>query len=191
MEELLRLFNRIQPLEPELLHYILSCLKQHELKRKTLVLKAGEVNHSIYFIEKGVLRSYRKVGGQEKTTWVNRENDIVVVPASFFTQEPSTESVETLEPSILHSITYSQLEEAYRRYPQFNLHGRIILQKYYVLDSKQNYIKQQPALAKFKYLMEHQPDLVGRVSDKYLASYLGISKETFSRQKSKYANKKQ
>jgi len=190
MEELFEKFDKIKPLSPGLKSYILKALVRKELKKKEVILQEGKTARYIYFIEKGLVRSLKYKKGRHRTGWFMKEGDLFLAVGSFFTQSPSTETIEAMEDCILHYITFEQLEEAYREFPEFNLHGRVILQYYYQLSEKRNDMREQPAIDRFEFLMNDQPELVGRVRDKDLASYLAMAPETFSVQKSKFANKR-
>jgi CRP-like cAMP-binding protein len=188
MRELFNQFNDIQVLEPPLRQYILKMLEPVKKRKMEYLLTEGETSRYIYFLEKGLLRSFRYHKKKEETLWIMPENNFIVAVESFFTGGPSTEFIQALEYSILRRIDYDQLQHAYTHHPQFNLHGRKILEQYYIQSLQRESMRRKRAIEKYKYLMENQPDLVGRVQDQYLASYLGITAETFSEQKRKYAN---
>lgn len=155
-----------------------------------MIQHEGQISDYILFIEKGLVRCFRDDNDREKTLWIMKENDIIMSVESFFTRQPAQEYMETLEPCILHGIRYKELQHAYTHYPQFNRHGRVILEKYYVQSLQRESMRQKPAYDRYEYLMRNQPELVGRVPDKYLASYLGISLSSFSYQKSAYRNRR-
>ena len=63
-----------------------------ELPRKEILLKVGQVSDRIYFVEKGLIRSYYiDDTGAERTGWFMKELDVVTSPRSFFNREPSNE----------------------------------------------------------------------------------------------------
>lgn len=190
MEELFQQFAAIEPLKPALKKYILSVLEPKEFRKGEFILKEDQVARYIYFIEKGMVRSLRYHNDKEETLWFMKEFDIMVSVESFFPQLPATEFIQAMEYSVLHRISFDQLQEAFVRFPQFNLHGRLILEKYYIQSLQRENMRRKTAIEKYEYLMTYQPELVGRVQDKYLASYLGITPGTFSFQKSKYARGK-
>jgi CRP-like cAMP-binding protein len=190
MEELFRLFKTIQVLNPALKKYILSALEPKEFNKGEFILKDGQVARHIYFIKKGLVRSYRLKKNREETLWFMKEGDIMVSVESFFPQLPATEFIQAMEHALLHRISYDQLQEAFTRFPQFNLHGRVILEKYYIQSLQRENMRRKQAFEKFKHLMRTQPELVDRVPDKYLASYLGVTPGTFSYQKRKHASKR-
>jgi len=187
MEQLFILFDHIQRLSDPLREYIFSVLRRKEIKKKGIILERGKVSKYIYFIEKGAVRAVRFEKGRERTAWVMLESNIVVSVESFFLQQPSTETIEALEDCILHCISYEELYEAYRLFPEFNLHRGVILERYYALSEARNRMQLKKARDKFEELMTKQPDLVGRVNDRILASYLGVTPGTFSLEKKRFA----
>jgi len=190
MKKLFEKFDRIKPLSRELKDYILSILERKTYRKKDVILQEGKTARYIYFIEKGLVRSLKYKRGKQRTGWFMKEGDVFVSVRSFFSQTASAETIEAMEDCILYCISYEQLEKAYRDFPEFNLHGRVILQHYYQLSEERNDMREQPAIGRFEFLMYDQPELVGRVRDKDLASYLAMAPETFSLQKSNFAKGK-
>jgi len=178
MEKLFEKFEKIRPLSPELKAYLLSVIVKKTYKKKDIILREGTTAKYIYFIETGLVRSLKYKKGRWRTGWFMKENDLFVSVTSFFSQAPSSETIEAVEDCILYCITAEQLEKAYRDFPEFNLHGRVILQYYYQLSEMRNDMREQAAIDKFKFLMTHQAELVGRVRDKHLASYLAMATAT-------------
>jgi len=189
MEQLFLLFDHIQRLSDPLREYLLSVLRRKEVKKKEIILERGKVSKYIYFIEKGLVRAVRHEHGRERTAWVMMEGDIIVSVESFFQEEDSTETIEALEDCVLHCISRKELYDAYRLFPEFNLHRGVILEKYYPLSEARNRMRLKKARDKFEELMTRQPELIGRVKDKILASYLGVTPGTFSLEKKRFANR--
>ncbi|MES2329300.1 MAG: hypothetical protein V4539_06820 [Bacteroidota bacterium] len=80
---LIELFNSIYPLEEEVLGEIASYLKCKSVKKKELLLKQGQICKNIYFIEKGLIRSFYNDGPNHITTWFMKENDIAISVKAF------------------------------------------------------------------------------------------------------------
>ena len=105
---------------------------------------------------------------------------------SFFLQKPSYESIQALEETVLHYVSYKDLQYMYRQFPEFNFIGRVLTEKYYSQSEQRLYaIRMQRADERYGYLMQNLPELIQRVPSSYIASYLGITLETLSRIKSK------
>lgn len=181
MEAVLNALNAIHPLSAELVEHLSLILKSRELKRKELLLKAGHICRNIYFIEKGLLRCYYMQGLQEVCSWFMKEGDVIAAVGSFFDQQESYESIQALEDARLHYISYQELQQVYRQFPEFNFVGRELVQKYYKLSEQRLYsIRMHRGLERFEQLKKDDPELVQRVGQKYLASYLGITEQYLS-----------
>jgi CRP-like cAMP-binding protein len=114
------------------------------------------------------------------------EGDFVISIVSFLTQQPSTEYVELLEPSVLYSVSYAQLQELYRAFPEFNYVGRVLTERYYVRSEQRAYqLRTLPGKERYAQFVESFPGIAQRVSLKYLATYLGVAPETLSRLRAK------
>jgi len=159
---------------------------QKNFKKGTILLKEGEICQHLYFLEEGFARGFFYQNGKDITSWFALENDIATPMYSFVTQNPSFESIEILEESVLDVISYENLQNIYRIYPEFNLIGRILTEKYYVeLMTRTMSFQFQSATERYLQLLSHQPQLLQRASLGHIASYLGISQETLSRIRTK------
>lgn len=187
MEDILGILNRIRPLSPPLHEHLSSLLECFEFKRKGIIQREKQIANHIYFIEKGLVRSYFYKHGKEVSNWFMQENDIIVSVQSFFLRKPAYEILEALEDTTLWGISHQQLHATYDKFPEFNYHRAVILEKYYALSEQRNHLtKMQLAFYKYIDLIEIQAGLINRVPNKYLASYLGIGEGTLSRMRSKY-----
>ena len=119
--------------------------------------------------------------GKEITTWFASENDAVTSMYSFITQKPSYETIEVLEDCILYEINYENVQLLLKKYPEFNLIGRLLTEKYYIkLEERTMSLQFQSATERYLKLLQ-QPQLLQKASLGMIASYLGISQETLSR----------
>ena len=190
MDQLFRLLDSYDVLEKDLRKYLETYLKTVHVRKKDILVKEGSTARYIGYIEKGVIRSYRQVRKKEMTIWLMRDGDIFASIYSFFLQRPAADTVEALEPCIIHTITYEQYQHILKNWPSFHRHRAEILQKYYLLSQEREIMREQYSYDKFRYLIQQYPDLVQRVEDKYLASYLGVSTGTYSLAKRRHAKPK-
>jgi CRP/FNR family transcriptional regulator, anaerobic regulatory protein len=181
METVLQSLNAIYPLSADLKEHLTLILKSGELKRKDFLLKAGHVCKNIYFIEEGLLRCFYLQGQQEVCSWFMKEGDVIASVGSFFDQKESYESIQALENCTVHYVSFGELQDMYRRFPEFNYVGRVLVQKYYKLSEQRLYsLRMHRGLERFELLKNDYPELVQRVEQKYLASYLGITEQYLS-----------
>ena len=99
--------------------------------------------------------------------------------------------LETLEPTILVSLTYDKMEEALDKFPKGERLGRLILTGMFIKKDENRYNRLLKSIRErfFEYI-EHHPHMLQRVPQKYLASYLQIEPETFSRLKALMVKRK-
>lgn len=115
---------------------------------------------------------------------------IVISPGSFFTQTPATESIEALADTTLHALSFSELQNVYETFPEFNYHGRIITERYFFQQEQRLYLlRKHDASAKYNYFIEHYEKFLKEIPQKYIASFLNIAPETLSRTRSKLSKK--
>lgn len=182
MEPLLALIGALYPVSAGLQVALSQMLRQDAFPRKHWLLQPGQVSDRLYFVEQGVVRGYYLKDGKDVTSWFMREGDFIISIVSFYTRQPAQEYVELLEDTVLWSITYAQLQQLYRDFPEFNVVGRLLTEKYYVLSERRSQnLRMQTAPERYAQLLSDFPDIFGRVPLKYIASHLGISPETLSR----------
>ena len=191
MEALIALLDAVHPLSPALLAHLRSKIKRYTYKKGTNIVKAGEVASLILFLEKGLIRSYSIVNEKRASNYFMREGDIIISVISFFMQVPASDSIEALQDCVAWGISFEELEEIYALFPEFNIHGRRISNLYYCRAEKrwQSQHRKTPE-EKYAWLMEEDAELVSRVKDSYIASYLDVSKTTFYTIKRDYAQRR-
>jgi CRP-like cAMP-binding protein len=182
MEKLFTFLNSVQPLSPSLETHLYKNVQQKLLVKKSFLLRPDQVSSSMCFITKGLLRAYYIKDGIEISSWFMKENDVCVSIESFYQQKPGYEYIQAVEDTELFYIDHALLEEIYRIYPEFNFTARILTIKYLCHWAQQLYaIRFQSAAERYDWLLEFHPELLLRVPQKYIASYLDITAETLSK----------
>ena len=166
--------------------HLSQILKTKELKKRDYLLKAGHICRIICFIKQGLMRCFYIKGENEVCSWFMKEGDVIVSIESFFDQKESYESIQALEDCTLYYIEYTELQNIYRQFPEFNFIGRVLTEKYYKLWAQQLYgLRMQAAADRYKWLLQNHPELILRVHAKYLASWLGITEVMLSKIKAR------
>ncbi|MES2656878.1 MAG: Crp/Fnr family transcriptional regulator [Bacteroidota bacterium] len=157
--------------------YFLSLLQVKHIKRKDFLLQANEVIKTENFISKGCLRAYTiDSNGVEHIIMFGIEGWWVGDMYSFLTQLPATYFIDALEDTELLQISKSSLEKLYERVPKFERFFRIILQNAFI--AQQQRINQNlsfTAEQRYQFFVQKYPSLEQRISQKQIASYLGIT----------------
>jgi CRP-like cAMP-binding protein len=187
MEKIIEILNQFTSLSKQTKKELINRVTQQEVTKGTILLKQDQTCNQLYFIEKGFARGFYNQDGKEITSWFGFENDIITSIYSFVIQKPGFESIEILENSVLYAISYKNLQELYQHQPEFNLIGRLFIEKYYIeLMERTLSLQFRPAKERYCQLVAHKPQLLQRASLGHIASYLGISQETLSRIRSHF-----
>jgi CRP/FNR family transcriptional regulator, anaerobic regulatory protein len=174
--------STIIPISDNLKYRLDSILKTAEFKKKTLLLKEGQVCNYIYFIESGLLRVYYTKEDKEICSGLVCEGGLAISVKSFFKREKSDEFIETIEDTRVQYISYHELESLYADFPEYNIVGRKLITEYYVKSEERNFLlRKQTAQEKFEFFKKHFGHLMQRVQRKDIASFIGINLETLSR----------
>lgn len=150
-------------------------------KKGTILLKEGQKSKNGYFVLKGCIRSYYVIDGEEKTTEFYTEME-VLTPNCVVNKAPSEYFISCVEDTIMTVANSDMEEEIFSKFPKFETLCRIL--------SEELLVKQQIDFDEFKTsspeqrylnLLQKKPDLVQRVPQHQLASYLGIKPQSLSR----------
>lgn len=182
MPQFIAFLNTIQPLSAKLTDALLTAAATEQLPAHQVLLRPGQVARRVYFLETGLVRGYTLLHGREISSWFMQAGDFVISILSFFTQQPSEEYLELLEPATVHSISYDQLQGLYRNFPEFNFIGRRLIEHYYVLsEQRAQHLRARTALERYELLLRDFPTVFQRVALHHIASHLGMAPETLSR----------
>lgn len=161
---------------------ILPVIKIRKFHKKELITKAGEVEDYFNFIVKGLARKYYLKGHHEHNTQISYEGHMLVSQESFHSRRPSEYSIEAIEPTTVVSITHDDLEKAYASSHRMEHLARLMITYAMVLkDRWQIQLVKMTPRERFLNFVTRNPELMQRVPQKFLASYLNIKPETFSR----------
>lgn len=174
----------------EELNYLESGLSVVELKPKHFFIHANTMQKEIGFVYSGLLRAfYIDNNGNEISVNFIRENRYATHYSAFITQTPSKYYFQCLEPTVLVTISYKHIQDGYERFPIFERYGRLVAEA--VLKIQQKRIEAflfDNAETRYLDFIKENPDLFNRVSLSYLASYLGIERQSLTRIRKKLAS---
>lgn len=162
----------------------------HSVKKGTTLLKEGQLSKESYFVLKGCIRTYYVLNGEEKTTAFYTEME-ALTPPCVVNKTPSDCFVSCVEDSIVLISNADMGIEINSKFPKFDIMCRML--------SEELLAKQQIAFDEFKTsspeqrylnLLQNRPDLIQRVPQHQLASYLGLKPQSLSRLRGRILEKK-
>ena len=184
-------FNRFIPLTDEDLRLLIPYIEIRTFQKKQLVVKLNEVDTYFNIIIKGLVRKYIFSGKDEVTLQISGEGHIIHSEISFHTQTPSETQVETIEPTVFFSMHYESLQKVFSLYPKMEKLGRLIITYMFIKkDHRDSYQLKSSTRERFMAYVETHSEMLQRIPQKYIASYLNIKPETFSRLKHLLRQKK-
>lgn len=164
----------------ELLNY---CEIRH-FSKKEMIVEDGMTDDYLNIVISGLVRKFVRVKKGEETLQLATEGHVFTSELSFLERKPSGVFFQALEPATVISIQYNKMNEALEQFPQGEKLGRMILTRMYVKKGERIYIDAaHTARERFIEYVNRHPHMLARVPQKYLASYLQIKPETFSRMK--------
>ncbi len=162
----------------------------HSLKKGTILLKEGQNSKESYFVLNGCIRSYYVIEGDEKTTAFYTEME-ALTPPCVINKTPSEYYVSCVEDSIL-LISNSDMElEVNSKFPKFEIMCRMLSEELLAKERIDfDEFKTSSPEQRYLNLLQKRPDLIQRVPQHQLASYLGIKPQSLSRLRARILDKK-
>jgi CRP-like cAMP-binding protein len=155
---------------------------EKEIPSKTVLLQEGEISNNIFMIKKGCLREWFNKDGKDITFQFFFEGQPVASIDSLMNQKPSLFTIESIEPTTFFSIGKADFDKLLKAYPEFKkgfqdfifqrfrIYGQLFLSR----------IKDTPQ-ERYEDLIKNNPEIIKRVPQYYIASFLGITPISLSR----------
>lgn len=157
-----------------------------KVRKYKYVLSPIDNNASLYFLVSGIVRGFIKEGKKDISTWFSFGNEVIgAIRHPIERSNHSVEYLQALEDSILISIPYTLIENAYASFPEANLIGRKLLALQYYSASERSILARIPKASDRYHKLESGNQDFDRIPKRYLASYLGVRLETLSRIRTK------
>lgn len=153
-----------------------------ELPKGKRLIKTGEVERYLSFIEEGVVRNYIPGIENDLTFGFSFEKEFTCAYDSFLTQQPSSYEQETLTKCTIWRISYNNLQRVYRETAVGNHWGRYAAEKLFLTKiNREISLLNQTAKQRYLDLLSSKSNIVRTIPLKYVASYIGITPQSLSR----------
>ncbi|SKB29636.1 Crp/Fnr family transcriptional regulator [Daejeonella lutea] len=166
---------------------IAKYLTPKKLRKKQYLLQEGDPCKYVAFVEKGALRSYSvDEKGNEHIIQFAIEGWTISDLYSFLTDEPATYNIDAIEDSELTLISKTAHEELLLTMPKFETFTRLnITGAYVAMQKRLTSIISSLSEDRYESFNAIYPDIVQRVPQHMIASYMGLTPETLSRVRKK------
>lgn len=181
MHPLRSFFASIAPLSAEAWALAEGRFHREVLPAQTHLIREGQVCQRLSFVTRGLLRLYYQRDGAERIMLFFREGSVAGDYFSFLTQTPSLRPVQTLEETELYHLGYADLQALYR-HPDWSTIGRKLNEQAYLFAvQRANRLIHDEPETRYHQFCQEQPELIQRVPQYMIASYLDMEPETLSR----------
>ncbi len=198
--DLVSYLSRYMPITEELADVLSKSSFVTTYPRGTVLLREGDPIRKGYFILKGCIRSYVLKNGEDKTIDFFIEEESVlpiglgieeesVLPIGLGKDVPSVHFLECLEDTVAVASTPDQEAKTLSDYPQLKA---VCLAMSEIMAEKlqENLARYKTSTPEERYrdLIEKRPDLLQRIPQYQIASYLGVQPESLSRIRKRLAH---
>lgn len=182
VNEIADLISRFLPLTEKERETIAAGIPIKSFEKGSFLLREGQISKESYFNIEGIVRKYYLVEGEEKTTEFYLEEEAISSLQSYNQKVPAKHYLECIEDCRLAVLTYEKEQELFKTVNGFESLCRVSIEE--ELGAQQEklarFLTSSPE-ERYLHLMQHQPALLQRVPQYYLASYLGVKPESLSR----------
>lgn len=180
-----QLYNKQFPQFNQLWDKYATLYHRIEVSAKTILLNEGDISKKAYIIEQGCIRAWFNNKGKDVTFQFFFENEAVSSIESFRRGTPSLYSIETIEPCVLHWIHKKDwlnlqaeiyaIPELREQFIDITLNRQLNYMQHFM-----SFIKHTPK-ERYLNLIKEKPQIIRRIPQHYIASYLGITSVSLSR----------
>lgn len=157
-------------------------LKERQVAKNEYLLNATEISKFIYTVQSGSFWKFYSHKGKKIPSEFIFQNEVIFSFSSYLAQEPSKEYIQALESSKVYYFDYGTFESLRTKYSELQAIDTLLLEYQILkLEDRISSVQFKNAEEKLKWLQEREPHLFDKVSKRHLASYLGITLETFIR----------
>lgn len=157
-----------------------------KISKGDYLVQERQICGKIAYISDGLFRIFNLKDGVEVNTCFCKENSITSSFRSFINQTPSKESIQAIENSTVITISWSNINKLQNESAIWQKLRQTLTDKECVrLSDRATSLSFESALEKYENILKYQPEIVQRVPIQHIASYIGVSRETLSRIRSK------
>jgi CRP-like cAMP-binding protein len=171
---------------------LLQFAKQKSVVASEIYIPQDKIFKKIFFIKKGILRCYYVTeSGEEKTIFFRWEGHMAAIPECIFDDQPARQTWQALEDCELLEIDFDVVEKMSENNFQLVKTRMGFAQKMLLeaLQRVESFVLDKPE-ERYQKLIAQKPEIIQRVADKHIASFIGVTPVSLSRLRKRLASKK-
>lgn len=158
-----------------------SRMKELSVIKGSYLLHPGDTCKHLYLVKSGFFRIFTSDGFEETTIDFACEGQIALALSNFLQQKSHQEGIVCESNAIVYRLSYHDWMALQDLAPEFITLSNLVLQKYLLhLNTQKDHYRTSNSAQKYHYLTQHYKGIAHIVSQKHIASYLGITGPTLS-----------
>lgn len=167
--------------------HVLPLFEVKHLKKGEEFQTSGQLDHGLLIVESGIVREYFLDDGKEITKWISKSNGIIVDLATFLNQQPCRFSLQAIQETVIHRISYANYQLLTKHVPDWSKKETELIAKCFtIIEERLMQFLTQSAEERYQAFFSHQKELFNEVPQQHIAAMLGMSPETLSRLRAKH-----
>lgn len=160
------------------------------IPKRSVYIKTGQYSRKIVFVIKGLFRGLYMKDDTEVTFWFREEFTVFAAYESILANMPTKMSYEALEDSVIAVIDYDLLKEMSKTDLDFANSIIVVLEGLLkaTIERIASFTSMSPE-ERYLELLNKTPDIINRVPQQHLASFIGITPVSLSRLKGRVKSK--
>jgi len=177
-----QILDNIHPLKTLSKVALIQQFEEISLPKHKIIIRSDKVEKNIYFIKKGIARTFSTIDDNEVTIAFGEEGETIISLKSYILNQKGYENIELLEDCELYEINAENLQNMFSTDLDIANWGRKFAEQV-LIKTEQRFISNQLGTATERYieLLKKHPSLIQRVPLSLIASYLGITQVSLSR----------
>jgi CRP-like cAMP-binding protein len=166
----------------KILEEYLSHWSKYSVSKKTIITKSGEIENYMYFVEKGVQKSYYLNEEKEHVMFFASNPSFSGIVESFLTQTPSNYFLETITDSKFLRLSFEKHNQLIKEHPEIETLFRKVTEYFLIIVvEKLQQLMTFNTETRFKNFMKNDSHMINMIPQKDIASYLRIDPTNFSK----------
>jgi CRP-like cAMP-binding protein len=182
IDSLVKYFEKHVELDTVEVEFLQEHVPLRQLAKGDLLLEEGDISTEFYFVIQGGIRLFYHSSSGEKTAFFYFENSFVSAYESFIKQTPSRQNLQAIEDSVVAVIPFEAAYKIVDIFPKFEFLARVMMEEELMVyqDIISSFVTLN-AEQRYENLLKNNPQVIQRIPQHQLATYLGIAPETLSR----------
>lgn len=182
MEKMIGVCQHYSPLDDASQEALKRIITLREYRKNSHVFEQDQFCGDLFVVLKGSYRLFHKAPQKEHTTWIGYDDHIISSLHCLLFNSTAKETMHVLEDSVIGVIPYHDFLNLARQYAAIDKLNRTIMSTF-IMEMQENLFATRfmEAADRYHYFTQKQPEALQRIPLTYLASFLGITKESLSR----------